>query len=64
MSLSMKQKLLKQLSDFGLNPKEWSLSVGTSPSEVALIHQEDQSFQLIGVIDWQIGRWTALELVS
>ena len=62
MSLSMKQKLLKQLSDFGLNPKEWSLSMGSNASEVELTHQEDENFQLKGVIDWQMGRWMALEL--
>lgn len=62
MSLSMKQHLLKQLADFGLNPKEWSLSIGPDTSEVSLIHQADQSFQFIGQIDWQLGRWVTLKL--
>lgn len=62
MSLTMKLNLLAQLSDFGLDPKDWQLSFRKNRKEINLIHQRDQQFQLLGFVNWKKGCWSSLTL--
>ncbi len=62
MSLPTTQILLKQLRDFGLNPKDWKLLMGKKGPTVKVINEEDSNLQFIGVIDWSKNRWQSLTL--
>lgn len=64
MSLSTKEFLLKQLSEFGLNPKEWQLITGKKWSNVKLINEEDSNLQLIGVLNSSKKGWQSLTLAT
>ena len=62
MPISTQTTLLKQLRDFGLNPKDWQIKTGKKWSKVMLVHEEDTNLQFVGVIDWSTQRWQSLTL--
>lgn len=64
MSLLTKQTLLKQLCHFGLNPKEWQLSMGKNWSKVKLTHKKDPNFQLVGVVSTSKTKWQSLSFAN
>ena len=62
MPIQLKDRLLKQLRDFGLNPQEWRLFSLRGKTTIQLIHDDDPNFQLLGVIDWPNQCWKSLDL--
>ena len=64
MSLSEQQNLLEQLSDFGLNPKDWKLLPGRNSEHVQLIHEREEDLRLLGKVDGTIPRWRSIDLIA
>jgi hypothetical protein len=61
------RKLLNALHQFGLNPREWSLTEASAMTDkTALMHllvnKEDPQFRLLGRADHK--GWKALQLLS
>lgn len=57
------EKLLGQLKEFGLDPRDWHL-IPKANGQARLIHRTDRQFSFVGAIDLHRGTWTQLSLDS
>lgn len=55
-------QLQQGLTQFGLNPLEWTL-VAVSRTLFQIVHQQDEHFQFLGRCNGQ-GQWLKVELFS
>lgn len=66
-TLTTIRHLVHQLSEYGLNPTEWQLTLGPShDGEISLRHRRERSFELRGEIAVKKSRayWSRLDLAS
>lgn len=57
------EKLLSQLQEFGLDPRDWNL-IPKTHGQARLIHRRDRDFCFVGAIDARRGKWIRLHLES
>ena len=52
------QQLIRTLSDFGLNPKDWNINFlfGKSEKRIVISHKRERGFNLIGICNFYNGQ--------